>query len=307
MVATCILLTASNVEEGYAHHVSRFVFDYVSRIPSPTDAPTLMPTSTPSSGPTAVRSSASKGQAKMFVHIPKTGGSTIQASMQGIYRQLFNDSRPYRRNATRCPSTTSKWHLTPAEMSSCRFKVPEGPTLCVVRHPLDRFLSEVSYRALAKKNDPEVIFYEVETNDRLSPEQIFSMQVSYMIELCMNATPMMPFDVFSHCQPQTNYLYYHNGSSTCDYLLANITRHKSLLRALLNSTSEQLPHLNISPEIPKKWALHSNQSKWVRNFYMRDFNDRSIDAALGGQVLTRTGSTYAPIFQKHRSHQGVRM
>lgn len=250
---------------------------------------------------------------QMLFHIPKTGGTTIQASMRGTYGALFNTSRPYRQNATRCPSTTSKWHLTPAELKLCRFKVPDGPALCVVRDPVDRFLSEVGYRAIAisrnqlKMPEEETIPFWKKSfisrgRNHVSPENTCSRQVSVMIDLCKSATPMSPFDVYSHCQPQANYLYYSNGSSTCDYLLANITRHHKLLHSLLNLTSELLPRLNSSPEIPNKWALSTGQSKWVHDFYKRDFDDINIAAALSGKVLTRSGTIYTPIFMKRALH-----
>lgn len=77
-------------------------------------------------------------------------------------------------------------------MISCHIKPIPGPSLCTVRDPVSRFESEVRWRV--SKLDGW-IGYDT------------SKYVERMILECQKARRYIKADIYSHCQPQVNYLY----------------------------------------------------------------------------------------------------
>ncbi len=73
----------------------------------------------------------------VFIHIPKTGGTTINeiAKVEGIKWRYNGDRRRYS-----CQCNT--WHIPPNE----KIRELNIPTFCVVRNPYERVISEYRFR-----------------------------------------------------------------------------------------------------------------------------------------------------------------
>ena len=216
----------------------------------------------------------------MFVHIPKTGGSSIREAMPAAYSRRFVWGANYA-NAKCGVKRSSTFHLTLDEMERCGLHPLPGPTLCVVREPRSRFESEVRWRAT------------FQTWMGKDPKQ----HPRIMIEKCKAARRNVNDDLFEHCQPQSAYLYrdetskHGPGTAVCDYLLADPSSHERLMRSILGAS---VPHVNKSPHA-QKWSLSKSQVKWVRDFYRRDYADPAIALAVQGKVLRRKGKGYEVI------------
>ena len=85
----------------------------------------------------------------MFLHIPKTAGSTIETILDKNLH-IFGQQRtlPLALGRTLPPWDGSAWHLPP-DVFERKFHRPFSSgrkVFCVVRDPAERFASEVNYR-----------------------------------------------------------------------------------------------------------------------------------------------------------------
>jgi hypothetical protein len=217
----------------------------------------------------------------MFVHIPKTGGSSIREAMPPAYGKRFKWGSDF--DNKKCGvHHSSTFHLTLDEMERCGLHPLPGPTLCVVRDPMSRFESEIGWRG---GFDPRLKGKPAKQHPGL------------MIDLCKNARRSKDDDLFEHCQPQSTYLYRDAvsargpGTAVCDYLMGDPSKHERLMKAILGKS---VPHVNKSPR-KHGWTLTKPQRVWVRSFYKRDFDDPAITLANEGKVLRRSGKGYVVI------------
>jgi hypothetical protein len=207
----------------------------------------------------------------------------------------------------------SMFHLTYDEMMYCGLNPIPGPSLCVVRDPMSRFESEVRWRANFKDDhwigdDP-------------------TKYVERMIIECEKARRYIKADVFSHCQPQHNYLYkglykpkpqpVSSGvfmpqsvtaaaqpaappilssknepiEALCDYLLSDLGKHEELLKYILGA---YVPRKNVSnkTDYEQTWQLTPKEKEWVLQFYKSDYDNKAIQSALAGNVLRKQGTEY---------------
>lgn len=81
----------------------------------------------------------------IFVHIPKTGGSTIESS------SIFNDARKYHAVGAHSSIGEMRWHTVGRGLSN-----PDGSSdftaISVIRHPCTRFISAVNYMKNGRAN-----------------------------------------------------------------------------------------------------------------------------------------------------------
>jgi len=187
----------------------------------------------------------------MFVHIPKTGGSSIRDIMPSLYRKRFPWGNQFTNLSAGCDvRNASTFHLTLDEMVQCGLEPLPGPTLCVVRDPRQRFESEVRWRA-------ETHFGRAGSQMKLAaPSKHIGIMITACEEarrskndgastatLCLSPSPLLlshprpvdprqcgPFepppllssfhaparlpDTYAHCQPQSNYLYHAAASGS---------------------------------------------------------------------------------------------
>eukprot|EP00614_Pseudopedinella_elastica_P019774 CAMPEP_0172646584 /NCGR_PEP_ID=MMETSP1068-20121228/240316_1 /TAXON_ID=35684 /ORGANISM="Pseudopedinella elastica, Strain CCMP716" /LENGTH=378 /DNA_ID=CAMNT_0013460847 /DNA_START=213 /DNA_END=1349 /DNA_ORIENTATION=- len=171
----------------------------------------------------------------MFVHIPKTGGSSIRDIMPSLYRKRFPWGNQFTNLSAGCDvRNASTFHLTLDEMVQCGLEPLPGPTLCVVRDPRQRFESEVRWRAethfgragsqmklAAPSKHIGIMITACEEarrskNDAYNTWQLAapSKHIGIMITACEEARRSKNDDTYAHCQPQSNYLYHAAASGS---------------------------------------------------------------------------------------------
>ena len=151
-----------------------------------------------------------------FVHIPKTGGTGIVASLGAGARSAAKRKRGFFRDGRRC--RCSAWHVPPRYAPRARHR-PQ--TFCVVRDPLERLLSEFRFREFPDRNDRDAA-------------EAWLRTVLPKLNSC---------DLDCHLLPQHEFVWDARGRRTCDHVL----RHDRLrpgfdaLTEAANATLAQAP------------------------------------------------------------------
>lgn len=214
-------------------------------------------------------------------HIPRTGGTTLRAS-RGLakYRKAFPWGHGY--TNTSCGVVSgSTFHMTPAELVSCGIVGPSyfesKVILCIVRDPIARAASEMSYRRLL--GDRGLMTRDAEGG-------------VLMLGGCEATHPLRHHDIYAHCRPQVEYLYRRNGNGTripaCDVVLTNASRHAEFLNSAFGI---ELPAQNLNGHVGAQVtqsgsSLPERDELWVRTWYAEDLRDPAIASADAGYVVS---------------------
>lgn len=111
-----------------------------------------------------------------FIHIPKNAGSTIEE----IFKKNKIDVGKYKSNQDGL--FCSEWHIPPKYNKNINFK--DYITFCIVRHPIDRIVSEANY---------------INVDD-----------INEFIQKILKFKPNYSFDC--HLIPQSEYIYDYYGN-----------------------------------------------------------------------------------------------
>jgi len=202
-----------------------------------------------------------------FVHIPKTGGTSVREMMPLEYRERFPWGDGYT-NLSCGIRKASTFHMTLVELRRCGIRPAKEPglVLCVVRDIVSRFRSEVHWQQWAR--------FQNYTGHAA---------VDKVKDWCERSSPLLIHDHYAHCRPQSRYLYDEDGNDLCDILIANPSKHEKLLTTILPGT--EVPHHNSF--LKHRPNFTQADLEWIKDFYREDYNDIRLQLALKGVVVTR--------------------
>ena len=163
----------------------------------------------------------------IFVHVPKTGGSTIEDS------RLFADAQKFH---------NTKGH---SEAGVLRELAPSFRSFTMVRHPCERFVSAWTYVHTTDAPEPERQWYREHFGRGELPTYVASNFFGSGI-----------FFEFLHFMPQHKFVFFPNKTFGVDLLLCqdNWTRSVERLR-------EYLKPVGVPAEIERKRTLNTTHSK----------------------------------------------
>ncbi|GHG98870.1 sulfotransferase family 2 domain-containing protein [Pseudodonghicola xiamenensis] len=197
----------------------------------------------------------------LFVHIPKTGGQSIEsvflkdAGLSWAERgQLcLGRNRDPARGPTRLAHLYADEYVRCGHISGAAFDA--YLKFAIVRHPYERVLSEYRYRAAArrKRGDPPVSF---DAFIRLRPED-------------------ERLDLARHLVPQNRYVSDAGGRLLVDRVL-HLERLEEEVAPLFQKIFRrmvQLPHQNASAagDGPRRADLSTDQKRYLQERYAEDF------------------------------------
>jgi hypothetical protein len=193
----------------------------------------------------------------LFVHIPKTGGTSISRVL-------------YRRNL---PHYTARfWHGTFGRT------VAGLPSFAVIRHPVERLVS--AYK-MAVSGGTDIVAYSRYWRARLRGLESFDTFVDHVVESRAQPTAL-PADLWE----QAEYVLDARGRVMVDRLFSLDARRglpSELGRWL--SIPADLPHLNATPPLPLN--VSSSARRKIGEIYQRDFQIYRHLVARGGVADVR--------------------
>ncbi|CAE7194858.1 unnamed protein product [Symbiodinium natans] len=136
----------------------------------------------------------------IFVHVPKTGGSTIEQS------KLFYDAKKHH---------PVGGHTHAEKM---RNLAPGFRSFSMVRHPCERFISAFTY-TLTRAPEPELAWHHKNIGSRNVTAYVASSDFGGDV-----------FWKFLHFRPQHSFLFFHNGTFGVDLLMCQDNWTKSMQR-----------------------------------------------------------------------------
>jgi hypothetical protein len=198
-----------------------------------------------------------------FIHIPKTGGSTIEnvAKENGVlwgannktsFSDAYKDSTP-KQMCMKTNNNPVPHHIPPKYLNDDS-PYSNNDTFCVIREPLERVVSE--YNFLYNKQQ--------DTDDYFTANKL-----NYWIENAINREDHITGDSSRithgqcHLLPQYDYVYDDNGNITCDNPLdfAYLTQS---FNALMDKHDE-LKSIKISPTRVDNKSIHKLSVKDISN------------------------------------------
>lgn len=200
-----------------------------------------------------------KGISHAQVHIPTTYGTAMRGAMPRDYKARF--PLGHTTNASCGVVAAMRSSLTPAEAVACGVVEASYYTsryvLCLVRKPLDRLLN------LLRTN--------------------FKNNVTALTQECKEVRPDRAHFLYSHCRPQTDYLY-HENKPVCDLVVSNPIDHVKLLGILNVSFGRRVPSRE-ERSILAKSNDTDRLMEFVQSHYATDLDDPIINGAVAGQAV----------------------
>jgi hypothetical protein len=179
----------------------------------------------------------------MFLHIPKTGGSTIE-------KILDKSSHIFGQRDSFTEKFGSPWHLPP-DVFEHKFHRPFGRsrrTFCIVRDPSERFNSEVNYRLKLheQKSRFRKVFPLLTTAETESAAKI--------LRLGRFSIPNRRDDIL-HLAPQSWFVWNDRGAVQCHCVVA-IERLAQIIELRANPSTSKNGTLKFSHVSPSLAALY---------------------------------------------------
>ena len=205
------------------------------------------------------------GKHILFRHIPKCGGSTVEAALRPLGAELLYDKR-FHGDADRF-SACSAQHLHAGPLARLFPEEFFDVDFAVVRHPVDRAVSEFRFRRGLRPRSRRVT-----RPGRLGPEpEAFAPWVQYATD----AWPRHPYLFDNHIRPQSEFL----GPKTQVFRLEDgLDRVFTALEKVLGrAIAAPRRREQVSDPIPVE--VTENTKARLAAFYARDFEVLGYDAA----------------------------
>lgn len=179
----------------------------------------------------------------MFLHIPKTGGSTIE-------KILDKSSHIFGQRDSLPPGGPSPWHLPP-DVFEHKFHRPfsrSRRTFCIVRDPSERFNSEVNYR---------LKLHEQKSSFR----KVFPLLTTAETESAAKILRLGRFSILNrrddilHLAPQSWFVWDDKGAVQCHCVVA-IERLAQIIELRANPSTSKNGTLKFSHVSPSLAALY---------------------------------------------------
>lgn len=185
----------------------------------------------------------------IFIHIPKTGGTSIEAALHDESCQLLSGEWDYT-SSRHAPLN----HLTLQELAACGLATPDQLNsyfkFCIVRNPWDRLISEISCRWMSPW------FQDMELEQRIR-------------YACARGTT--PLGIANHLRPQADFVsapgLQMDFIGRFEYLDQDFAEVCRLL-----GIKAVLPHHNRSQHQPYQEYYNAETQALVTNTYRRDID-----------------------------------
>jgi hypothetical protein len=198
-----------------------------------------------------------------FIHIPKTGGSSIEklGKKYNINWGMYNKNY-----LIETKKSSSIWHQISFLYKNNNFTL--------IRNPYDRIISEFFYRYKIITNNKNLKYNKLIYID--NPNQISINEFKLWLNESLKKYNISKYIYDSHLIPQSEYIYDKNGNQRIEYIFKLEDDFKNNLDHLfkkynLNININDLSHYNVTDKTFNKYDLDQYTLDIIYNFYETDF------------------------------------